>query len=338
MDTWVRVVAVATMLVLAGCAGPLGPTGMDGEGGYDGDPDNHWRDGVLTVSYETPADDDRNYEPAIREALAFWTEHSNEYAGYEVGFRLAEPNETADIHVRFEPAVTNCGELTEDDHTAGCAPVLSTPGGVDRPVDVRVRTGLSEASTVQVLKHELGHTLGLTHGDAPNEVMAARSELTTLPKPNATERPVPWADSDLVVYIDDGGVADAEWNATERQVGAALHYYMDGAEGTVPENVTFYRTDDPEAAEITVRFADSDPCRSGGGSCGRTSGRDVDSDGSLEYYTHLEIVLVDVDTDAVAWHVGRWLGTGFGHTAESDYPEPLESSASYEERRSEWWD
>jgi hypothetical protein len=335
-----RVVAVATLFVLSGCVGPLDPGGMGPAEGYDGDPDNPWHDDVLSVSYEAPAGTDRDYESAVHGALVFWTEHSQQYADYDVGFRLAEPNETADIHVRFTPEVDECGDPGDDEHTAGCAPVLTDTRQIDRPVDVRVRTGLSVESTERVLEHELGHTLGLTHSDAPRDVMQARTRLATVPKPNATERALPWEgrDSELVVYIDRGTVPDSEWDATERQVGAALYYYMDGAGGTVPENVTFYRTETPENADITIRFADSDPCRSGAGSCGQTAGQDVDDDGALEGYTSLEIVLVDVDTDAVAWHVGRWLGTGFGHTEPDEFPDPLRPSASYEERRSEWWE
>jgi hypothetical protein len=76
----------------------------------------------------------------------------------------------------------------------------------------------------------------------------------------------------------------------------------------------------------------------GPGSCGTLSGGDEDGDGALEYYDSLTIVLVDLDVDVIGWHVGRWLGTGFGHADDSEYPEPLRESASYEERRSAWWE
>lgn len=334
VERWVLVAAVAVLFGLSGCVGPIEP-GAIGANGWDGDPDNHWESDVLSVSYEQPAGDDRDYEPLVHEALAYWTEHSQRYAGYDVGLRLADDGEAADIHVTFEEEVTDCGEYTEDVHTAGCAPVLTDANQIDRPVDIRVRTGLSNESTVKVMKHEIGHALGLTHDDEPQEVMAAQTELTTLPKTDAVDRELPWQTNELVVYVD--ARTEDDENEVDRQVGAALRYFMDGADGTVPENVTFYRADSPENAHVTVTVTDVHDCRSGPGSCGTTSGTDLDGNGELDYYTGLDIVVVDIDTDAVAWHVGRWLGTGFGHTDETEYPEPLRESASYEERRSEWW-
>ncbi|WP_254839533.1 matrixin family metalloprotease [Natronomonas marina] len=332
MDARVAALGLALLVVLSGCTG-LADTGLVGDE-WEGDPDNHWRSEVLNVSYA--GDDDRDYGPLVREALAYWTVNSEQYAGYDVAFRVADEEASADIHVRFVGDVGDCGPHA-DENTAGCAPVLTEHGQVDRPVGVEVRTGLSDESTVRVLEHELGHTLGLTHADEPGSVMRAESQLTTQPETNATERALPWRTERLAVYTDYGDVPPDERNATDRQVRAALGYFAEGADGTVPSGIRFYRVESADEADVVVEVTDESDCRGGTGSCGTLSGSDPDGDGALEQYTGLRIVVVDLDTPAVGWHVGRWLGAGFGHDAESDYPEPLRENASYEQRRSEWW-
>ena len=335
MDERTVAVVIAVSLALSGCVGGAEPVAL-GQG-WDGDPDNHWGEPVLAVSYEAP-DDGRDYGPLLERALRYWSEHGERYAGYDVVLRRAAPGERADVRVRFVETVGDCGAYGGED-AAGCAPVIDGDARVDRPVDVEVRAGLSDESTVRVLKHELGHTLGLTHDDDP-AVMRSRIGITTLPRPNATERAVPWRGDDLVVYTDLEGAPADDRDAVERQVGAALHYYMDGAGGTVPSNVTFYRGDSPEDADVVVTYAgaDAEDCRATSGSCGTVTGEDLDGDGALEYHDRLEVVLVDLEPAAVGWHVGRWLGAGFGHDEEGDYPDPLRRSADYDDRRSDWWE
>jgi hypothetical protein len=324
---------VALLFVTAGCTA-VTDTGLLGDR-WEGDPDNHFRSETINVSY-AGGDADRDYGPIVRAAADYWTEHSDRYAGFPVTFRVIEGREAADVHVRFVERIDDCG--THDaDATAGCAPILTEPGQVDRPVDVRVRTDFSDASTVAVLKHEFGHTLGLTHADEPRDVMRSEGRLTTPPETNATDRQNPWQTDTLAVYTDDGDVPSAERAATDRQVSEALAYYDRGAGGTVPEAVSFRRVEDRAEADVVIEVTDESDCRAGTGSCGTVSGTDPDGDGALEWYTSLRIVVVGLDTEAVGWHVGRWLGVGFGHESESEYPPPLRESASYDERRSEWW-
>jgi len=239
MHTRVAVVGVALLLVLSGCtavtdSGLLGPE-------WEGDPDNHWRSATLNVSYGG-GEPDRDYRPLVRNATAYWTDNSDRYAGYPVTLRVVEDRERSDIHVRFVDRVEDCG-THDGENTAGCAPILTEPGQVDRPVDVRVRTGFSDESTVAVLTHELGHTLGLTHADEPHDVMRAESRLTTPPETNATDRAVPWRTTSLAVHTDYGDVPPDERPATDRQVSEALAYYDRGAGGTVPTIVSFTRAD-----------------------------------------------------------------------------------------------
>ena len=133
-------------------------------------------------------------------------------------------------------------------------------------------------------------------------------------------------------------MSDASASAADHeQIDHALDYYDRGADGTVPENVSFRHVERPERADIVVRFSDDSPCGFGSGSCGSVSGTDPDGDGALERYTHLEITLTDLDSDVVGWHVARWLALGFGIEDESEYPPVLREETSHEDRRSDWW-
>jgi hypothetical protein len=335
-----RAVLVVALVLLAGCSSSLDgapAVGGGGEGGdgptWTGDADNPYQQRELVVAVAAPTNGSRAFAPLVREALSYWEASSERYAGYPIEYRLAPDAADPDVRVRFVDAVGECGT---EDGAAGCAPVITEPGQFDPPVTVRVRGGFSDESTVGVLKHEFGHTLGLAHGDPPDDVMRPVSTLTTLPRTNATAKALPWDDSTLSVHVDLSAVPAGEREAARRQVDAALGYFADGAGGTVPENVSFVRTDDRAAADVTVRATDDSPCSTSSGSCGYLRGSDPDGDGARETYTRLEITVTDLDTAAVAWHVGRWLGTGFGVEGD-DYPEPLRESTSYAERRSEWW-
>ncbi|MFC7176457.1 matrixin family metalloprotease [Halosegnis marinus] len=230
--------------------------------------------------------------------------------------------------------IAECGSETSD-YTAGCARFLDSPDDVTRPIRVRVETGYADASTVSVVKHELGHTLGLRHGDEPTDVMAARSNLTTLPQPNATERALPWDSPNLTYYVDYATVPESERAETRRQMRETFGYFADGADGTVPDNVTFARTTNRSAADVVVRFADADPCTEGSGSCGGLRGTDPDRDGALETYTRLNVTVVDIPPDARGWHVGYWTALGFGLRGE-ELPAPLRSEDP-DVRRNDWW-
>jgi hypothetical protein len=330
-------VLAAFFLVLSGCQGAVQPpTGTDSASptpGWEGAADNPWKQAELTVAIETEGD--RDYRPLVRAALDYWEEHSERYAGYPLSYRLDPDADDPDLVVAFVPDVTDCGN---EKHAAGCAPVLTSSNQIDRPERVRIRTGLSDASTVSVLKHEFGHTLGLVHGDAPTDVMQARSNLTTTPQPDAAEREVPWANDTLRVFVDYDGVPSRDRDVAREQVREALDYYDRGADGTVSERVSFVPTSNRTAADVVVNF-DPDACGPGNVSCGKLFWIDPDGDGAPETYTRLEVTVDgdDLDAEAYGWHVARWLGSGFAFEREEDFPPALRQSASYRERRSDWW-
>ena len=373
---WRRVsvgLVVAALVLLAGCVAPFSPdagrstadragtpggtdvtegttetgtaTGAGTDTGFDTETNRGTGAGsaatdpyggeTLVVAVEDPANGSRDYAPLVRRALDYWEANASRYAGYDVSYRL-EPDATdPDIVVSVVDRIEDCGH--EDGHTAGCAPYVTQPSQFSPPLRVRVIDGLSDESAVRVLMHEFGHTLGLGHDDEPRSIMQARGRLATLPRQDAVNRSFAWENRTLAVYVDIGEDA-GDRSTVERQVNETLAYFDRGAEGTVPEDVSFVRTEDRSAADVVVQVGGDHPCEQDVGSCRRIRGLDPDADGRLETYDRLEAYAVGLDPEAVGWHVGRHLGYGLGLTDDAEYPEPLRSSAGYGERRSDWWE
>ncbi|MFD1599131.1 matrixin [Halobellus rarus] len=355
--------SLALLLALSGCVGPVidfpSPTTVEGgsqetpgERGtetaprttsgasIDGEtptatavPDatNPWGTEPIVVAVRDTAGTGREWTPLVREATEFWESNAERFAGFPVDYEVRPDASDPDLIVEFVDEVPECDGATD---AAGCAPLIEDRRQIDRPQTVSVKTGFSDESTVLVTEHELGHTLGLTHDDAPADVMASRSVLYTEPQPNATERAFPWDDAEFTVYVDTANASDPE--EARQQIDHALEHYEDGAEG-MPTNLSFTTVGDPEEAEIVVRSVETSPCGEGAASCGATAGTDTDGDGEIETYSRLRISLVDLDTDAVAWHVGYWLAYGFGAEDDAEKPPPFRD-ASYDDRRSEWWE
>jgi hypothetical protein len=321
-------VAVLFVISAAGCVGLSERSLSDQLAGYAGDPANPYHGKNLTVAINT-THTERAFAPLVREAFAYWEAHDERYLNYSVNFTLVSNASDPDFRVSFVSAIEHCGGV---ENAAGCAPQITNPAQAAGTVDIRSLDNLSDESTVRVLEHEFGHALGLGHSDAPQDLMATHATLTTLPTQDASQRDFAWDDPTLSVFVaDDASAAERE------QIDHALDYYDRGAAGTVPENVSFRYVENPERADIIVRFSETSPCGSGPGSCGSVVGTDPDGDGALERYTRLEITLTHLDSEVVGWHVARWLGLGFGIQSESEYPPPLREDTSYEERGSDWW-
>ena len=291
---------------------------------------NPWGTDPIVVGVVNEAEPDRSVASLVRGATSYWEEHDERYLGHPTAFEVRPDAENPDIVVRLVSDVPDCGV----GDAVGCAPLINDSRQIDRPETIWVRGGLSDSSTELVLEHELGHALGLTHADAPAEVMAAEAVLHTQPRPDAVDRAFPWNDSTFTVYVDDRNATDPD--AVREQVRRAMTYYESDPPGA-PANLTFRFVDSPEAADVGVRFSETSPCGEGAASCFETRGTDPDGDGAIERYTRLRIVLVGLDSEATGWHVGYWFAAGLGAEDDAEKPPPFRD-ASHDERRGEWWE
>lgn len=134
-------------------------------------PEDHpFADRTAVVTIERVEADHERLERLLREAIDFWNQHSDEYLQYSTTLVYRPEAEDPDIVVEERSAIEECG-LHDDGEFAGCATLLQ-PGDDDiLPADVDLVPAPSDWLYRRVIKHELGHVLGLTHDDEPVEIM-----------------------------------------------------------------------------------------------------------------------------------------------------------------------
>ena len=301
-------------------------------------PDNPWRTRTLVVGMGNDSVLDPRYRKAVIEAVTYWNTTGQQYSDFEVALEY-RPNATSpDVRVQFVDEIERCGTHTNTTvaETLGCAPI-NDGLQAQLPQTIRIVTGYTNESTTETVKHEFGHILGRNHGEEPMPLMAARGEADLVSTPNATERPLSFQSSNLTYYVDTSRLSfnqDLAWEA----VGKAMRYYEAGGDGTVPSNLTLTRESNESAADIVIRFETDQVCTEPGveQSCGRWSGRDLDTDDSLEYYANATININEIPNDRWSWHTGYWLGYLFGASGPSDLPHWFQEADI--EDREEWFD
>jgi hypothetical protein len=242
----------------------------------------------------------------------------------------AENPADARVEVRFRPTVQSCNGTKTN--VAGCASLLDRGTTADDLEVVEVRAESSNAAVLRTTRHEFGHLLGLDHSDEPLALMGRnyRGDI-----PNATDRSMPWYGDTLHVAVETDSI-DGDPAVLREQVGHAVAYYDAGANGTVPENVSVVRTDEPHTAEVIVSNDSARGCPGIEGSQASARGRYLDTDPASELYTRMVVCVGSVDEKAVGWHTGYWLARGFGLS-------PGEQAAVFRDtdeadRNSEWWE
>lgn len=283
----------------------------------------------VVVGVVNSANRTRNVTTLVDRTIAYWEENDERYAGYEVDFELDPDAESPNVIVSFQRTVECQGETG----WLGCAPDVEAIDATSETMVVSIKSGYRDDATERTLKHEFGHLLGLDHGDDPVPLMSPQQESLKLQQPNASGRTFPWKDRNLSVYVDYSTLSQNRRMEAAQEVSRALGYYENQVNSSRWGNVSFTATRDPAVADVRIDFDSDSPLLDGAGSIGRPKGPDVDGDGSVEYYTESRIVVSEVRTDAIGWHVGYWLGVSLGAENASELPEPFRNGT----RTGEWW-
>lgn len=292
-------------------------------------PENPWRQETITVAVRNQVAPHRNFTAAVASALTYWQSRDDDYGAYTVEFRLEPDASKPDIVVWYNHTI-NCG----DSFVAGCAPLLNASYPADPPENVQIKYNESRnfRQTRNIITHEFGHVLGIQHCEQPRWVMGHSHYCTDgeVIAPDVEEQEFAWRDQSLTYHISYQNVSAVE--QTQAQVQHAVSFFENGAQETVPADLSLTRVSSEWQADIVIRFVDSCP-DSDGGACPSTWGSDYDSDGTFEYHTKTVVRVSESDVDARGWFVGWALANSF----TPDSLPPAFVDATYEERRSDWW-
>lgn len=244
----------------------------------------------------------RNSTEQITRAVEYWNNTDDSDIDWRPAF-VVRPNAVSpDVEIRFVDTIQSCG-VGISDNTIGCARVLSAASHPTEPEVVRINKGLTNESTYRTIRHELGHVLGLEHGEGPEDVMAPYDEVYS---------------QIIRVRIEFETTAKHEQGNTRRQIRYALDYYAEGADGHVEEDIEFAVIDESSVTDIVIEVN-----REGGES--RISSKN-----------HQILIEVNgIPIDKRGWHVGYWLGFYFGASSVDELPPPFDNPRT--DPRVGWW-
>lgn len=155
----------------------------------DIDSDNPYGKEQLVVSSTYDGVEEGKHNAEIQAALRFWERDSEQYAGYDVDYVYHPDATDPDVELTFVSSMSMCG-YTWDPETLGCAPVVTEEWQTSGTIEIEIEDGWDSSSTELIVKHELGHTLGLTHDDDPYRVMKGTIDVTEAARVNSSSTPI----------------------------------------------------------------------------------------------------------------------------------------------------
>ncbi|WP_312910556.1 hypothetical protein [Natronosalvus caseinilyticus] len=133
---------------------------------------NPWRKETLTVGLEQRVPARHDIHDIVRDALEYWDVYASNFTEFDVSYEFRANAGDPDIMIVLVEEIDRCGEHTGN--IAGCAPLVR--GRAPETAEVRIVEGYRPEWLTSTLKHELGHTLGLTHDDEPAHIMSNEIE------------------------------------------------------------------------------------------------------------------------------------------------------------------
>lgn len=262
---------------------------------------------------------------AFRAAIEYWRAHDHVYADVNVPFAFEPDAADPDIELRYVDRIDRCGETEAVSDPLGCAPYYEDQRPRPHTV-IYVRENEDDDQLTETVKHELGHVLGIGHGEPPMPLMA-ENNLYLLASP--------WDAANVtyaVDYDDKPGYAEAEY---DEEIRVALEYLAGGADGTLDPAPGFHRVEDRGDANIVIEFHD-DPLASTGDPGSRAEGI---YQGEIQGtpYRRFTVAIYELDPAVTAYHVAYWYAQVVIGEDDPAYPDVLRpGNCDYDCRHGEW--